>query len=286
MTQTLTAYSQELHIKIAEVALLEALSPDMTEAERTVAAQRLQQLVPSHPLPGIAAAYSLYFNNEFTKARQRIEATHEQFGEHVQGYLLLGIISEEEGHMHEAEQFFLTSTTRFKEEPIGHRSLAVHYSHRHFYGESAFHAFEYIKKIGATGMDTLMAIDSIQQLDGHSIEVLETLYELIIGVSHLDKTAIFHATASANKGIQYEVLRPTLTEDSDPALHERLDELISGILEHGLYAAVYDDSDEKIYRHVFQDMCRDMTIRHAGWRGYPDYIRLRFLYFKRLLLRD
>ncbi len=131
-----------------------------------------------------------------------------------------------------------------------------------------------------------MAIDSIQQLDGHSIDMLETLYALIIGVSHLDKTAVFHATASANQGIQYEMLHATLREDSDDTLYAKLDERISNMLEHGLYAAVYDDSEEKIYRYVFRDMCRDMTIRHAGWRAYPDYIRLRFLYFKQLLLHD
>lgn len=286
MTQTITAHSHELQSHVAEVALLEALTSDTEESVRIAATERLRVFVPSHPLLNIATAHSLYFKNEHTQARRLIEETHQQLGEHVQGYILLGIISEDEGYMHEAEQFFLSAITRFPEEPAGHRFLAVHYNHRQFYGESAVHAFTYLKKVGASGIDTLMAIDSIQQLDGHSIDMLEALYALILGVSHLDKTTVFHATASVNQSIQYEMLHATMREDSDETLYAKLDECLSNMLEHGLFAAVYDDSEEKIYRHVFQEMCRDMTIRHAGWRAYPDYIRLRFLYFKQLLLRD
>ncbi|MFX4306916.1 hypothetical protein F8N00_16120, partial [Exiguobacterium sp. A1_3_1] len=102
MTQTITAHSHELQSHVAEVALLETLTSDTEESVRIAATERLRVFVPSHPLLNIATAHSLYFKNEHTQARQLIEETHQQLGEHVQGYILLGIISEEEGYMHEA----------------------------------------------------------------------------------------------------------------------------------------------------------------------------------------
>jgi len=112
MTQTVTAHSHELQSHVAEVALLEALTSDTEENVRIAATERLRVLVPSHPLLNIATAHSLYFKNELTQARRLIEETHQQIGEHVQGYILLGIISEEEGYMHEAEQFCRSTITR------------------------------------------------------------------------------------------------------------------------------------------------------------------------------
>ncbi|OIN67522.1 hypothetical protein BLD48_04725 [Exiguobacterium sp. KRL4] len=284
MTHTLHAHSNDITIPFAELDLLYHLTSEIEVERLHEKIQYLQHLAPTHPLPGIAHAYGLFHAQNFSAARQQIESARDKTGDHVRAHLLLGLMSEVEQFQHEAEQHFLTALKLFPDEPIVHRHLAVHYYDRAFHGEAAHHALQYLKKIGPGGEGTLMTIDMMQSMPDHDEHVLESLYALLIEIPEHRHDMVFHAIAANNAEMRYDAFCKTLDGEPDEATTARLDSLLSLMVEHSMWAAIHDQSDERMYRKIFTDICRDLTFRHAGLRSVPLYLSIRSRYWINRLL--
>ncbi|MGX8176811.1 tetratricopeptide repeat protein [Exiguobacterium artemiae] len=284
MTHTLHAHSNDITIPFAELDLLNHLTSEIEVEQLHEKIQYLQKLAPTHPLPSIAHAYGLFHAKDFSAARQQIELARDKTGDHVRAHLLLGLMSEVEQFQHEAEQHFLTALKLFPGEPIVHRYLAVHYYDRTFHGEAAHHALQYLKKIGPDREGTLMMIDMMQSMPDHDDYVLESLYALLLEIPEHRHDMVFHAIAANNAEMQYDAFCKTLDGEPDEATTARLDSLLSLMVEHSMWAAIHDQSDERMYRKIFTDMCRDLTFRHAGLRSVPLYLSIRSRYWINRLL--
>lgn len=284
MVHTLHAKSNEITIPFAEVDLLHHLTVEFEPTLFQQKIERLRQLAPNHPLPGIAEAYALFHEQNFSAARRQLEQTRAKTGDHVRAHLLLGLMSEVEQFQHEAEQHFLAALSLFPDEPSVHRHLAVHYYDREFYGEAASHALQYLKKIGPGGEGTLMTIDMMQAMPGHDDYVLESLYAMLLEIPDHRHDMIFHAIAANNAEMRYDLFCKTLDGEPDEDTIFQLDSMLSLMIEHSMWAAVYDQSEERMYQTVFKTICRDLTYRHAGIRSIPLYLSIRSRYFVRRLL--
>lgn len=279
MTHTLHAHSNDITIPFAELDLLHHLTAEFEPTLFQQKIERLQQLAPNHPLPGIAEAYAFFHKQNFSAARRQLEQARAKTGDHVRAHLLLGLMSEVEQFQHEAEQHFLAALSLFPGEPIVHRYLAVHYYDRTFHGEAAHHALQYLKKIGPDREGTLMMINMMQSMPDHDDYVLESLYATLLEIPEHRHDMVFHAIAANNAEMRYDAFCKTLDGEPDEATTARLDSLLSLMVEHSMWAAIHDQSDERMYRKMFTDMCRDLTFRQAGLRSVPLYLSIRSRYW-------
>jgi len=284
MIHTLQAQSNEITIPFAELDLLSHLTSEFEPKPFQQKIERLHQLDPGHPLPGIAKAYAFFHERNFSAARRQLEQARSETGDHVRTHLLLGLMSEVENFQHEAERHFLDALSLFPEEPSVHRHLAVHYHEREFFGEAASHALQYLKKIGPGGEGTLMTIDMMQSMPGHDEHVLESLYSLLFEIPEHHHDMVFHSIAANNAEMRYELFHQALDGEPDEATVFRLDSMLSLMVEHSMWAAVYDQTKDRMCRTVFDTLCRDLTYRHAGIRSIPLYLTIRSRYFMRCLL--